>query len=166
MTDEIDYYEEMMDTVDPEGDHITLLEILAGETFRSRNLGDQNRIDDVLYYRDEKGVDIPANPSVLEVLFVFAFRLYEADDEADPLWYFWSMLRCAGLKRYDEGAFDKPLAVREIRQRVDDIASGRYGADGDGGYFKITREHYIDDVLITDMRRIPLWDQAMAWLDD
>ena len=164
--DEVEYYEEILDTVDPHGDHITLLEILAGEPFRSRNLGDRNRSDDVLYFREEKGVQIFEPPSVLEVLYVFAFRLYEADDGSDPLWYFWSMLRNAGLKKYDEEAFGNPLAVREVRRRVHEIAAMQYGADGSGGYFRITREHYIDDVLITDMRKIPLWDQAMAWLDD
>ena len=68
--------------------------------------------------------------------------------------------------KYDESAFENPLAVREVRKRVHEIAAMHYEADGTGGYFRITREHYINDVLITDMRRIPLWDQAMAWLDD
>lgn len=154
---------------DPDQSHPTLTKVLDTVPFFSDILSDQNRVEDALDYRELLAELRTGPPSVLEVLWAFASRLYTNDYivRSGPGWYFDQMLRSSGLIVYsDRNILSWYVEVDEILTKVDDILERRYSANGRGGFFPITQAHYSNGAIVTDVRSLGLWEQAMMWLEE
>lgn len=132
---------------------------------------DENRASDGISMRlhfgedncEEKSdifVSMPYECTCLEMMVALANRI-ENDIMYDPTlgnrtWqWFWEMIRCLGLDRYDDEHFD----AEKVRKIVDIFMHRQYERDGSGGLFKTF------DTSV-DMRKIEIWYQMQHFVND
>lgn len=134
---------------------------------------DGNRYEDGidLRYRFGKEKDIPdsvikkdldyTDCTLLEVMVAMAIRceehIMENDELGDrtPLW-FWHMVESLGVMGCTDAVYDESVVLAAI----DRLYNRAYSPDGDGGLVKMHKR------MDFDMRRMELWDQMMAYLNE
>lgn len=167
-----EYFDWMVDKIGGRGMYDKLLDLLFNTPFVYIFPMDGNRYEDGIDLRYRFGIekDIPqpvianyldcVDCSLLEMMVALALRCEEhimADDDLGDrtaVW-FWEMIISLGLLDFKNENYD----TDKILDIVDRLYNRAYSADGRGGLFR-TRNQNID------MRRIEIWDQAMAYFNE
>jgi hypothetical protein len=129
---------------------------------------DENRAEDGKNLREEFFTETKVFPRIdsctlLEMMVALAGRLNaEAYTFEDPdrnnYWFFVLLLNLAGNQNWEDQMMD-PLTEQMMVRQMTKAVKREYKYDGSGGFFplKSPRE---------DQRRVEIWYQMMAWLDE
>lgn len=168
-----DYYEWLVDLVDPDNQYLTLLSILFDKTFNYDTAklipNDDNRIGDALELREsfikEQLAREPSylietfrdqTCSVLEILISLDNRMDDVMGvKRSPKW-FWEMIGNLGMGQYnDDHMYEK--AFEKIDRILDNWLNREYCKDGRGGLFPLKEPH-------DNQKKIEIWYQMSAYL--
>ncbi len=138
-----------------------LLQALFMGVFTYTIKQDSNRAEDGIALRHQFSVTFndKRRCSVLEMMIALAIRcesIMEGPDTGDmtPVW-FWSMIDSLGLMGMTNDNYDESFIILTIGRFLD----RGYQPNGKGGLFTVERTKI-------DMRRIEIWYQMMAYLDE
>lgn len=166
------YFEWLTEKVGGMEDYERLLRYLFRTPFEYTMPMDSNRYEDGidLRYRFAEENDISdwevsnglgqRECSMLEMMIALALRcevhIMADDDIGDRTSsWFWTMTISSGMIAASDRNWDEYIADRSVKR----IRDRTYLANGDGGLFRIHS-------FYPDMRRLEIWDQAMAYLNE
>lgn len=146
--------------------HWGLIRQLGSREFVWLIPNDDNRMEDGRELRDEFIGDATLHPSdsdwyntgcsCLEMLVALA-RKASFESDLTPGGWFWLMLGNAGLRRYDDRAYQHPETAQEVDDIIDRVIYRNYDSNGAGGFFPLNEP-------TRDQRRVELWYQLAAYI--
>lgn len=160
------------------GDYWRVIKRLFKRKFISLVKNDDNRISDALALRrqfeDEYGYREGTVDNIfgdftgctmLEMMVAFAMRIqsdimWDPDNEDRTPFWFWSMLRNAGLdlKACQDGYFGKDQLIY-LENLLDRVINRTYTKTGNGSFFPVFK-------CRKDMRKTELWYQMQFWIGE